>query len=195
MAQLSERSGIPVSTIKYYFREKLLSQGFKVNRTTVYYHQDHINQLRTIKMLQAEGLSLRQIKSMIKQQAIFDDKDHQTPSARRENIIEAAIPLFMDRGLEMTSITDIVKAARISRNTFYREFNSKRDAFVACLDKMLKDMINAFNDDIAGKMEHSSVDTHNAWHFVGMQSSWTDFMNLLGATIVNDPLLLNKMLG
>lgn len=29
---------------------------------------------------------------------------------------------------------------------------------------------------------------------MGIQSSWTDFMNLLGATIVNDPPLLNKML-
>ncbi len=194
MAQLSERSGIPVSTIKYYFRENLLPGGFKVNRTTVYYGQDHINQLRAIKHLQKEGLSLRRIKSILKNQRSPEDKENQTPSARRENIIEAAIPLFMERGLEMTSITDIVKAARISRNTFYREFKSKRDAFVACLDKMLKDMINTFNDDIRGKMTHLDDGINNAWNFLGIQSSWTDFMNLLGATIVNDPPLLNKML-
>jgi AcrR family transcriptional regulator len=194
MAQLSERSGVPVSTIKYYFRENLLSSGIKANRTTVYYGPDHIDQLRAIKQLQDEGLSLRRIKSIVKNQGLTVDRENQTPSARRENIIDAAFPLFMEYGLEMTSITDIVKAARISRNTFYREFKSKRDVFVACLGKILKDMINAFNSDIRGKMTHQEDGINQAWNFLGMQSSWTEFMNLLGATIVNDPPMLNKML-
>jgi len=43
-------------------------------------------------------------------------------------------------------------------------------------------------------MRHASNGIDNVWNFLGMQSSWTDFMNLLGATIVNDPLLLNEML-
>jgi AcrR family transcriptional regulator len=194
MAQLSERSGTPVSTIKYYIRENLLPSGIKANRTTVYYDQNHINRLKTIKQLQDEGLTLRRIKFILKNQGETDEKENQSPSARRENIIDAAIPLFMENGLEMTSITDIVKAARISRNTFYREFTSKRDVFVASLDKMLKDMINAFNDDIRSKMTQPDDGTNKIWNFLGMRSSWTDFMHLLGATIVNDPPLLNKML-
>lgn len=194
MAQLSERSGIPVSTIKYYFRENLLPGGIKSNRTTVYYGQDHVNCLKMIKHLQDQGLSLRKIKSILINQEPAQDKESQTSSARRENIIDAAFPLFMKRGLEKTSITDIVKTARISRNTFYREFKSKRDTFVACLGKIFKDMINTFNEDIHNKMARSDDGINKSWNFLGMQSSWTDFMNLLGATIVHDPALLNKML-
>jgi AcrR family transcriptional regulator len=194
MAQLSERSGIPVSTIKYYIRENLLPSGFKANKTTVYYGQNHINRLKTIQHLQTEGLSLRRIKSAFKHHGEMDDREMSYSSARRNNIIDAAIPLFMENGLETTSITEIVKAARISRNTFYREFKSKRDVFVASLDKMLKDMINAFNDDIHTKMAYPDNNPNKAWRFLELRSSWTDFMNLLGATIVNDPLLLNKML-
>lgn len=194
MAQLSERSGIPTSTIKYYFRENLLPGGIKANRTTVYYGQDHVNCLKMIKHLQDQGLSLRRIKSILTNQDATEDKKNQTPSARRENIIDAAFPLFMKNGMEMTSITDIVKAAHISRNTFYREFKSKRDTFVACLDKIFKDMINTFNENMRSKMSHPDDGINKTWNFLGMQSSWTDFMNLLGATIVNDPPLLNKML-
>jgi AcrR family transcriptional regulator len=194
IAQLSQCSGVPVSTIKFYLRENLLPRGLKTNRTTVYYGQDHINGLNTIKKLQDEGLSLHRIKSVLINQGKTDEKQSQMPSARRENIIDAAFPLFMKNGLEKTSITEIVKAARISRNTFYHEFKSKRDAFVACLDKIFKDMINTFNKDMHGKMAPQEDGPDKTWAFLGMQNSWTDFMNLLGATIVNDPPLLNKML-
>ena len=193
MAQLSRRTGVPVSTIKYYFRENLIHRGYKANRTTVYYGQDHIDRIQAIKELQHQGLSLRRIKSILKNQDEPETRLNQATRARRENIIEAAFPLFMKNGLESTSITDIVKAARISRNTFYREFKSKRDAFVACLDKIFKDMIDTFNGDIRSTMA-TSGDGHNEWLFLGIQSKWTEFMNLLGATIVNDPPLLNKML-
>jgi len=194
MKQLSKRSGVPVSTIKYYFRENLLPSGIKANRTTVFYGQDHIDQLRAIKQLQDDGLSLRRIKSIVKNQGLTVDREYPAPSARRENIILTAFPLFVENGLEMTSITDIVKAARISRNTFYREFKSKRDAFVACLDKILADMINAFNDEIQNKTRDSNGGVNEIWNILGPHSAWTDFMNLLGSTIVNDPQLLSKML-
>ncbi|MFO7965617.1 MAG: MerR family transcriptional regulator [Desulfobacterales bacterium] len=189
---LSERSGVPVSTIKFYIREKLLPPGVKANRTTVYYGREHINRLRLIKHLRGEGYSLRRIKSLLKNQVIVDRSESSTPSARRENIIDAAAPLFMKYGLERTSITDITQSARISRNTFYREFKSKRDAFVACLDRIFTDMIDAFNSDISSKMAVSRE--NGVWDFLGIQTSWSDFMNLLGATIVNDPPLLNSML-
>jgi len=171
-----------------------LPGGIKTNRTTVYYGQEHINGLNTIKKLQEEGLSLHRIRSVLINQGKADEKQSQLPSARRENIVDAAFPLFMKNGLEKTSITEIVKAARISRNTFYHEFKSKRDAFVACLDKIFKDMINTFNKDVRGKMTPQDDGTDKTWDFLGLQNSWTDFMNLLGATIVNDPPLLNKML-
>jgi len=193
ISQLSKRSDIPISTIKFYLRENLLPKGIKANRTTVYYGQAHLDRLETIKNIRKEGLCLRHIKKIIEKSDKTDiGFENQIPSARRENIIDATIPLFLDKGLERTSITDIVKASHISRNTFYREFKSKRDAFVACLDKIFRDMINKFNNDVDKKMAiHHERDP---WRFLDTQSSWTDFMNLLGATIVNDPQLLDKML-
>lgn len=194
IGRLSERSGLPVSTIKYYLREKLLPGGIKTSRTTVYYGPEHVTRLRTIRHLQARGLSLGRIRTILMHRGEANGAERRPPSDRREAIIDSAFSLFMKNGLEMTSITDIVKSARISRNTFYREFKSKREAFVACLDKIFKDMIDAFNNDIRTNMALPEGRPDDAWHFLGMQSSWTEFMNLLGATIVNDPPLLNKML-
>jgi AcrR family transcriptional regulator len=198
MSQLSNRSGVPISTIKYYFRENLLPRGVKTNRTTVYYGPNHINQLKMIKKLQEEGLTLRRIKSFIKNQDTTGNgpisSEPDTPSVRRENIIEAAIPLFLDKGLEKTSITDIVKDSHISRNTFYREFKSKREVFVSCLGNIFQEMIDTFNEDVRKKLASQKNGPDTSWGFLGVRSSWTDFMNLLGATIVNDPRLLDKML-
>jgi len=49
IAQLSLRTGVPISSIKYYIREGLLKRGEKLNRTSCYYHQEHVDRLLELK--------------------------------------------------------------------------------------------------------------------------------------------------
>ncbi|MET9296951.1 MerR family transcriptional regulator [Streptomyces sp. NPDC003077] len=51
LAELSERSGIPTATIKYYLREKLLPPGHRVSATQAEYGEEHLRRLRLVRAL------------------------------------------------------------------------------------------------------------------------------------------------
>ncbi|QHY98388.1 MerR family regulatory protein [Streptomyces sp. S4.7] len=51
MAELSERSGIPTATIKYYLREGLLRPGHRVTATQSTYDDGHLRRLRLVRAL------------------------------------------------------------------------------------------------------------------------------------------------
>lgn len=51
MAELSERSGIPTATIKYYLREGLLRPGHRVTATRSTYDDGHLRRLRLVRAL------------------------------------------------------------------------------------------------------------------------------------------------
>ena len=50
-----------------------------------------------------------------------------------ESIIQATINLMQKRSIDDISITDIVKHAGVSRNSFYRNFNDKDDILRRCI--------------------------------------------------------------
>jgi AcrR family transcriptional regulator len=59
------------------------------------------------------------------------------PNARREQILEAAAELFGRQGYHSTSISNIIKAAKIARGTFYLYFENKRAIFEELLDRLV----------------------------------------------------------
>ncbi|MDJ0341675.1 MerR family transcriptional regulator [Streptomyces sp. H10-C2] len=51
LAQLSERSGVPAATIKYYLREQLMPPGRRITATQAEYGDDHLRRLRLVRAL------------------------------------------------------------------------------------------------------------------------------------------------
>lgn len=51
LAELSERSGVSTSTIKYYLREGLLPQGRRLSATQADYDESHLRRLRLVRAL------------------------------------------------------------------------------------------------------------------------------------------------
>ncbi|MFE7774720.1 MerR family transcriptional regulator [Streptomyces sp. NPDC057445] len=51
LAELSERSGVPTATIKYYLRERLLPPGRRVSTTQAEYDEEHLRRLRLVRAL------------------------------------------------------------------------------------------------------------------------------------------------
>nr|WP_206038211.1 MerR family transcriptional regulator [Rhodococcus sp. HNM0569] len=65
MAQLVERSGVPLATIKYYLREGVLMPGRAVSVTTAEYDDVHVRRLALVKALAGVGLTLPRIKVVL----------------------------------------------------------------------------------------------------------------------------------
>jgi len=55
LAELSERSGVSIATIKYYLREGLLAPGRRIGATTAEYDEDHLRRLRLVRALIQDG--------------------------------------------------------------------------------------------------------------------------------------------
>ncbi|MGE5527241.1 MAG: TetR/AcrR family transcriptional regulator [Methanosarcina sp.] len=74
--------------------------------------------------------------------------------SQRERIIRAAARVVVDRGYDALSIPAISAAAGTSNQTFYENFNSKRDAFLAAYEMAAADALRvslaAFNGAPAG---------------------------------------------
>jgi AcrR family transcriptional regulator len=54
-------------------------------------------------------------------------RERKAPAARRADLIDAALRLFTEKGLEETAVSDIVAAAGVAQGTFYLYFESKAD--------------------------------------------------------------------
>ncbi|MFG2145997.1 MerR family transcriptional regulator [Streptomyces sp. NPDC048696] len=66
LSELSEQSGVPAATIKYYLREGLLAPGRRVTATTSDYDEGHLRRLRLIRaMIQVGRLPVATIKEVL----------------------------------------------------------------------------------------------------------------------------------
>src|SRR5438128_2010518 len=51
--------------------------------------------------------------------------------SQRNRLIRAMAEAMADKGYVETSVADVLERARVSRETFYQQFSSKQDCFVA----------------------------------------------------------------
>jgi DNA-binding transcriptional MerR regulator len=72
LSELSERSGVPIATIKYYLREGLLPGGDATGARRARYTDDHVARLRLIRALvEVAGMSLERVRGVL---AAVDDE-------------------------------------------------------------------------------------------------------------------------
>ncbi len=69
--------------------------------------------------------------------------------SKEEKIIQAAIDVFCEKGIEKTKVSDIVKAAGIAQGTFYLYFPSRLSVMPAIAKVMVEKIITAINDGIS----------------------------------------------
>jgi DNA-binding transcriptional MerR regulator len=66
MAELSERSGVPAPTIRYYLREGLLAPGRLTSPNQAVYDDSHVRRLRLVRaLLEVGGLSVEAAKGVV----------------------------------------------------------------------------------------------------------------------------------
>ncbi|MBC7338085.1 MAG: helix-turn-helix transcriptional regulator, partial [Clostridia bacterium] len=69
---------------------------------------------------------------------------HDLPPDRREKLLEAAIREFAEKGYGGASTNAIVREAGISKGLLFHYFGSKKDLFLAALDRCLEVQMDYF---------------------------------------------------
>ncbi len=57
------------------------------------------------------------------------------PEQRRQELIDTAERLFLEKGYEQTTVADIVRAIEVAQGTFYYYFSSKEEILEAIIEK------------------------------------------------------------
>ncbi|WP_308215390.1 TetR family transcriptional regulator [Sinobaca sp. H24] len=69
-------------------------------------------------------------------------------TTKKERILQSAINVFSEQGLEKTKVADIVKQAGIAQGTFYLYFPSKYALIPAIAEKLLDDILTIMEERV-----------------------------------------------
>lgn len=190
MSELSEKSGVPASTIRHYIQEGLLPPAIKTGRTRAYYTNTHLELLEIIRQKQSgESKSLSAIRDEIKREVPLPEespKPSEVPSGKREEVLSAATELFLKKGYAETSIAELANTARMSKETIYGNFRSKEDLFMACADRIFRGMYNDVWNEIKGEKDMARRLSRRGKAFFSSFTKWIDMMNLVRSLSVGD---------
>jgi DNA-binding transcriptional MerR regulator len=66
MSELSERSGVPIASVKFYLRERLLPSGTKTSANQTNYSDAHVDRLRVVRaLIEVGGLSVSSARAVL----------------------------------------------------------------------------------------------------------------------------------
>ena len=72
------------------------------------------------------------------------------PCARREEILDAATLLFAEQGYDATGTQDLAEKLQVGKGTLYRYFPSKRELFLAAVDRVMRRLRASVDASIEG---------------------------------------------
>src|SRR5262245_31574185 len=87
---------------------------------------------------------------------------------RRALIVEAAGRIFGDRGYEGTRLDEVAAAAGVTKPIVYRHFDSKRDLYLALLDR--------HRDDLAGFVASMPAEGTMEERLRAVLDTWLDYV-------------------
>ena len=85
------------------------------------------------------------------------------PSERRDDLMNAAERLFLERGFDQTTVEDITIGADVAKGTFYLQFSSKADI----LDALRQRFVQMLLDEVTTAVEACGADD-----FEGKLAGW-----------------------
>lgn len=196
ISQLSEVTGVPASTIRYYIRERLIPQPIRTGKTKAYYQQCHVKAIELIKKEQAHGKkTLRMIRKEFEVKLTGKNtvEDISAPASHRNKIISSATDLFSKNGYAETSISDIAKHAKLSRETFYVHFRSKEELFIECAGLVFRDMYRDVWQKLRDEKDIVKRTAKRGAAFYSSYPKWITMMNLVRGLSVGNPLFREKL--
>jgi AcrR family transcriptional regulator len=170
--ELEKISGVPRSTIHHYVQYGLLPRPRKTGHTMAHYDGSHVKRLEAIQKIKLDYLKsaktsripldyikhmLSESYSLVKPLASGTETDAPPNSPReqlkKEEIIEATLQLYANRGYYLTNIRDIAQTVGISAPTFYRYFKDKRELFVETVEYVVRKFKQESRDALRGEKD------------------------------------------
>ena len=69
---------------------------------------------------------------------------------KEERIIESSIEVFLEKGIEKATVSEIVKKAEIAQGTFYLYFDSKLSVMPKIAEVMVEKMLEELSQNVTG---------------------------------------------
>jgi len=133
ISELARRAGVPLPTVKYYLREKLLMPGVATSATQAEYGDEHVRRVRLVKALtELAGLPMHQVKVVL---GVLDEPPAELVDALGTAI--GALPPYVDSPPD--SEHPLAKAALEQLGQVY----DPRFTAVAQLDRALQAVADA----------------------------------------------------
>ena len=201
MSELVKRSGVPRTTIHFYLRQGLLHAPTKTGRTMAYYDESHLTRLRTIQEMRKDmrlpvAFLKERLDELHKGEAdaigggvsseLPDQTGAQDPrERRRQQIIQAAIRVFSEKGYHRAKVEDITRAVGISTGTFYIYFTNKRELFMEVVDDVFRTIVGDAAKAIRGEESHAKRYAIRLRVFYDNYTKYAEVLHLLRAEIAS----------
>lgn len=85
------------------------------------------------------------------------------PEERRDELMHSAERLFLEKGLEQTTIEEITTGAGVAKGTFYLHFSSKADVLQALRARFVQGVLDGIISAVAGQQEEDWRGKLAAW--------------------------------
>lgn len=194
ISDLERMTGVGRSTIHHYLRKGLLSPPRRTSATMAYYGPIHVKELRRIRRLRKEGYSISIIKKRLSgNQAgppLLTEMDAR-PN-RRDEIMEAAVKVFAEKGYHRATIADITRAVGVGHSTFYLYFSSKGELLLECVDRALASMFSDVIEEIRHEKDPVKRLRKRGEVAIVRHPEFLDILSVLRSTLDDDPRLENK---
>jgi AcrR family transcriptional regulator len=97
--------------------------------------------------------------------------------ATRKKILNAAREVFVEKGLDLTTIDNITERADVGKGTFYYHFTEKDELIRNLMDEIMKDLVRAIEQKCAGVTDLPTLlDTMVGAHIDFFKNRWEDFV-------------------
>src|SRR5919202_3306175 len=83
--------------------------------------------------------------------------ERKTKEERREEILDAALFEFAERGLHGASTEDIARRAGISQPYVFRLFGTKKDLFIAVVNRCFRETLEMFQRAAEGERGEAAL--------------------------------------
>ncbi|MDR3637051.1 MAG: TetR/AcrR family transcriptional regulator [Isosphaeraceae bacterium] len=99
--------------------------------------------------------------------------------ARREEILDAATLLFAEQGYDATGTQDLAEKLQVGKGTLYRYFPSKRDLFLAAVDRVMRRLRASVDAAIEGIEEPLERIERAVYTYLDFFASHPEYVELL----------------